>query len=104
MSSQGQVREWHHDDGWGVIDSAETPGGCWAHFGVVRVRGYRTLDAGQDVEFTFQPVDQDGYAFSATAVWPAGGDPSPPEQESTEPSAAYRSSLRLEFDDDQAAD
>ena len=29
------VREWHADLGWGVLDSPETPGGCWAHFSVI---------------------------------------------------------------------
>ena len=32
MSTVGTVRVWHRDEGWGVIDSPETPGGCWAHF------------------------------------------------------------------------
>ncbi|ROO52320.1 hypothetical protein EDC02_7242 [Micromonospora sp. Llam0] len=28
----GVIRSWNVDEGWGVIDSAETPGDCWAHF------------------------------------------------------------------------
>ncbi|MFF7232620.1 hypothetical protein [Streptomyces sioyaensis] len=35
MAAIGIVREWHSDEGWGVIDSDTTPGGCWAHFGSV---------------------------------------------------------------------
>lgn len=26
----GSVRVWYAEQGWGVFDSAETPGGCWA--------------------------------------------------------------------------
>ena len=37
----GVVREWHSDEGWGVIDSDQTPGGCWAHFSDVEMDGYR---------------------------------------------------------------
>jgi CspA family cold shock protein len=35
------VREWHDDEGWGVLDSTETPGGCWAHRSNATVRGHR---------------------------------------------------------------
>jgi cold shock protein len=45
MESQGVVREWHDEDGWGVLDSEATPGGCWAHFSAVLVDGYRSLRA-----------------------------------------------------------
>ena len=41
------------DEGFGVIDSAETPGGCWAYFSVIVMDGYRRLQAGQRVSFTF---------------------------------------------------
>lgn len=29
---QGVVREWYPEQGWGVVDSSQTPGGCWVHF------------------------------------------------------------------------
>jgi len=32
MGSTGTVRFWHRDEGFGVNDSPDTPGGCWAHF------------------------------------------------------------------------
>ena len=43
----GIVRDWYADEGWGVIDSQETPGGCWAHVMCVLVPGCPTLRAGQ---------------------------------------------------------
>jgi cold shock protein len=95
-TATGVVREWHADEGWGVIDSASTPGGCWAHFSGVLMSGYRSLDAGRAVTFEFEPADQDGYAYRAVAVW-TGAD-RPEATGDREPSAAYRSVLRLEFD------
>lgn len=44
VSSIGTVRVWHGEEGWGVIDSADTPGGCWTHFGHVAVPGHEPFD------------------------------------------------------------
>jgi cold shock protein len=70
VTTTGTVREWHDDEGWGVIDAAETPGGCWTHFSVVLVPGYRSLAAGRAVTFAYEPAQQDGFAFRATRVDP----------------------------------
>ena len=67
---RGTVRLWIDDEGWGVIDSPQTPNGCWAHFGVLEMAGYRALTAGQAVEFTWEPAQQDGYDFRAVTVRP----------------------------------
>jgi cold shock protein len=60
VASAGTVREWSADEGFGVIDSADTPGGCWAHFSMIVMDGYRSLTAGQRVSFTFERACQDG--------------------------------------------
>ena len=73
MSERGVVRLWSDEEGWGVIDSPATPGGCWAHFSSVRVAGLGALSAGQE------PV------------------PSTVVHDRT---AAYRSRLALTFDAD----
>lgn len=76
MLTTGIVRSWNSEEGWGVIDSAETPGGCWAHFTHIQAdadtaaRGFRTFDRGQPVEFTWEKYPQDGYEFRVIAVWP----------------------------------
>lgn len=95
MVVAGVVREWHSDEGWGVLDSDATPGGCWAHFSSVLMDGYRTLDTGQPVRFDFEPGRQDGFAFRAVAVWTGGERPDAPAQPQT--SDAYRSTLHIEF-------
>ena len=83
----GTVRIWHAELGWGVIDSAETLGGCWAfyshvwaglvpapracHAQTIRFDSPRDLQVGETVEFEWEPVaDQDGYKFRATDVRP----------------------------------
>jgi hypothetical protein len=37
----GVVQQWSEEEGWGVVDSAATPGGCWTHFSAVVSAGYR---------------------------------------------------------------
>ena len=66
----GVVRVWHREDGWGVVDAPQTPGGCWVHFSVVDVPGYRELRAGQQVLLQVEDAGQDGYAYRATHVEP----------------------------------
>lgn len=94
------MHAWHDQEGWGVLDSPATPGGCWVHFSAVLVAGYRSLDPGATVEFTVEAGEQDGYAYRAVEVWPAGQAPVRSDDEASRPSAAYRSSLTLTFDDD----
>ena len=68
--SVGTVREWRDEEGWGVIDSPETPGGCWAIFAVVEMEGYKSLTPGQRVEFVWRYPGQDGYDYAAEEVRP----------------------------------
>lgn len=35
MTAVGRVRTWHEEEGWGVLDCVETPGGCWFHHSVI---------------------------------------------------------------------
>jgi len=66
------VREWYEEEGWGVLDSPETPGGCFAHFSDIEATGYRTLSAGQRVQLEWEApgFQQDGYDFRALRVVP----------------------------------
>ena len=82
-----------------MIDSQDTPGGCWAHFSSVLVPGYRELRAGQSVTLNYEPAEQDGSSFRATEVWPADQEPYRAEGESSGASSAYRSTLNITFDD-----
>ena len=70
----GVVTWFDVDEGWGVIEAPEVPGGCFVHFANIQMAGYRELQAGQRVRFTFERPGflQDGYAYRALAVWPDG--------------------------------
>jgi cold shock protein len=92
----GIVREYHADEGWGVIDGPEVPGGCWTSFAAVRADGYRALTAGRRVTFVAEPADQDGFPFRAVNVWPGDPDSGPAEPPAS--SEGYTSSLHLTYD------
>lgn len=74
MTTRGVVQFWNDDEGWGVIDSDQTPGGCWAHFSVIESDGFRALTAGQVVDFDWLQGDQDGYSYSASEIRPTAGE------------------------------
>ncbi|MGB3325875.1 MAG: cold shock domain-containing protein [Mycolicibacterium fortuitum] len=72
-TSTGTVSEWHKSEGWGVIDSPETPGGCFAHFThIVNQTGFRELEVGEVVQFEWEEGRQDDYNFRALAVHRSG--------------------------------
>jgi len=98
MSVSGAVAEWYDEDGWGVLQSDATPGGCWAHVSMVRGPS-RPLAIGSAVDFTFEAADQDGYRFRAVVVVPEGVDPDDDRTVRGGPGGAYRSSLTITFDD-----
>jgi cold shock protein len=91
VRSTGTVRVWYREEGWGVIDCPDTPGGCFAHFThlwndferptvgpgeVVEVSsGFRELFEGETVDFKWEHANQDGYGFRATTVHPVGRKP-----------------------------
>jgi cold shock protein len=70
LAVDGTVRWFAANEGWGVIDAPEVPGGCFVHFSSIEMPGYRELRSGQRVRFTFERPGflQDGYAFRALAV------------------------------------
>ena len=70
--STGVVKFWREEKGWGAISSPDLPEGrdAWAHFSAVEMAGYRTLAAGQPVEFHYHPARQDSFDFLADWVKP----------------------------------
>jgi len=71
---RGQVKFFKADKGWGGIESEEAPGDVWVHVSVIEMQGFRTLSAGQSVEFRFEPANQDSWSYRATWVRPTDGD------------------------------
>ena len=70
--SVGTVKFWHDEKGWGAISSPELPDGrdAWAHFSMIEMAGYRTLVAGQAVEFRYHAGNQESFEFVADWVRP----------------------------------
>jgi cold shock protein len=95
MADLGLIRVWNDDEGWGVIDSPHTPGGCWAHFSAAA--GEPPFTPGLPVRLEWEPAHQDGYTFRAVRFWPADRDPVD-RITTSQPSAAYESTLTLTFD------
>ncbi|MDT3438958.1 MULTISPECIES: cold-shock protein [unclassified Pseudofrankia] len=101
MTTRGTVREWSHEEGWGVIDSPETPGGCWTHFSHLLIAAYRGLHPGQQVELDWEAPGQDGYPYRAVRVWPAGQEPVEPKIVG-QGEGGFSSTLTISWDDDPA--
>jgi CspA family cold shock protein len=68
----GSVRWFSEEEGWGAIDASEAPGGVFVHHSAIDGEGYRTLDAGEQVEFELEAIDfdQDGFRYRAHHVRP----------------------------------
>ncbi len=64
------VREWHDDEGWGVVEGPDLPGPCWVHFSVIEMTGYHALVPGATVHVAVEIAEQDGFACRAARVVP----------------------------------
>jgi CspA family cold shock protein len=95
VAVEARVRVWHDERGWGVVDSPETPGGCWVHFSHIEQDGYRSLRGVETVELEFVPARQGRYRFTAVRV----RMPGPEGTAAPEGADAYTSSLTLALDD-----
>jgi CspA family cold shock protein len=69
------VREWNDEEGWGVLDCLETPGGCWGWYAAIEMEGFRRLEAGQQVALEWEApgFKQDGYDYRAVRIVPRPG-------------------------------
>ena len=76
---RGVVRFFKQDRGWGAISSPELAEGrdAFVHFSVIQGDGYRSLSAGDVVEFDCEPFRQDGFTYRATRVVNASTAPRP---------------------------
>jgi len=68
------VRDWYDEEGWGVLDSPETPGGCFAHYSDIQAEqgSFRNLTPGQRVQLAWEApgFKQDGYDYRAVSIVP----------------------------------
>lgn len=67
---RGTVKFFKGEKGWGAISSPDLPGGAdaWVHFSAIEMTGFRALEPGDRVEFTYEEARQDSFRFRATLV------------------------------------
>lgn len=72
--SEGVVKFWKVEQGWGAISSPALPVGqdAFAHFSAVEADGYRELTTGQKVRFRYHPAQQDSFNYVASWVLASG--------------------------------
>ena len=77
--AQGVVKFYKTEKGWGAITSGELPDGCdaWVHFSVIETEGYRSLQAGDVVDFDYEPARQDSFSYRATRARHVQSGPAP---------------------------
>jgi cold shock protein len=102
MSVKAKVRQWSDEEGWGVLDSPETPGGCWVSFTALEMTGYRSLRNTEWVELDWQVSRADSFSFTATRVRPLTHSLDLPISADAI-DGAYRSELHVEYDDPGAS-
>lgn len=76
---------WNGEEGWGVVESSDTPTGCWVHYSNIwtlvhlplgrgeSIQFYgqaANLQVGETVDFDWESAQQDGYSFRAVDVRP----------------------------------
>lgn len=68
----GRVRQWNEDEGWGVIESSDFGDAIWVHFSDIdpashrtQAGGFRLLRTGDQVSFTAEQAEQDGFHWRA---------------------------------------
>jgi cold shock protein len=67
------VRWFSDEEGWGVADAPEAPGGIFVHFSAIQADGYRTLHEGQALDVRLEgplDFDQDGCRYRAVSCRP----------------------------------
>ncbi|MGV8871552.1 MAG: hypothetical protein ACOH2Q_03415, partial [Rhodococcus sp. (in: high G+C Gram-positive bacteria)] len=67
--ARGNVRRYSTKEGWGIIDSPDTPGGCLIQSPAV-IGDPETLTAGRSVEFEWRLLDneENDFRYYATSV------------------------------------
>jgi CspA family cold shock protein len=74
--TRATVRSFNDEEGWGVLDAPEAPGGVFVHYSDIEdddPNAYKTLNEGQRVEIDLEgplQFEQDGFRYRATRVKP----------------------------------
>ncbi|WP_212709771.1 cold shock domain-containing protein [Rhodococcus sp. 14-2483-1-1] len=77
-TTRAVVREFNGEEGWGVLDAPELPGGCWVFYSSIEGSGFRMPYPGQHVTVEYVDLvaeygpeaEQDWYRYRAERVKP----------------------------------
>lgn len=99
----GTVSAWYSEEGWGVLVSADLTGTVFAHYSMIQDQaGWRGLEVGQRVAFTWDEGGQDGCDHRAVEVF-SSGERRYVEQPLRPDDGAYSSSLTIDLGEGPAA-
>lgn len=68
----GKVKWFNNAKGYGFILSDDTAEDLFAHYSMIEMDGYRTLKAGQSVQFDVKPSDKGLHAINIRAAEESG--------------------------------
>lgn len=95
----GRVLHWYAEEGWGVLQSDALDGRVFAHYSMIRDQtGWRGVEPGQQVAFSWEQPGQDGCEYRAVDVYTTESR-TPVEPPPSKHGSAYSSSLTIEFDE-----
>lgn len=67
----GKVKWFNNSKGFGFIESEDRSGDIFAHYSTIQMEGYRTLKAGQEVDFE---LEEGPKGLHAIQIVPHGGE------------------------------
>ncbi|WP_036534771.1 cold shock domain-containing protein CspD [Oceanobacter kriegii] len=85
----GKVKWFNNAKGYGFILADDSEEDLFAHYSTIQMDGYRTLKAGQAVQFETKPSDKGLHAINIRALDDAGSASAEAEIMSEESKAAY---------------
>ena len=88
----GKVKWFNNAKGYGFILADDSNEDLFAHYSTIQMDGYRTLKAGQSVQFDTKPSDKGTHAINIRAL-DDGGEVS--DQPSSEPAQSTQPEVEL---------
>ncbi|MDK2776506.1 MAG: cold shock domain-containing protein CspD [Pseudomonadota bacterium] len=79
----GKVKWFNNAKGYGFILADDGNEDLFAHYSMIQMDGYRTLKAGQAVEFETRPSDKGTHAINIRTIDANSSDSTPTEPKQT---------------------
>lgn len=66
--NRGTVKWFNNTKGYGFVIHEDSNEELFAHYSTIQMEGYRSLKAGQRVEFDIKPSDKGGHAINIRVI------------------------------------